>query len=83
MSNKVFRLVLLKEDVDTILIITAITCSMLESPSTYDNDEMKKVVSKSNFLEPTIKHWRKETIFWHRVESNLVRRGQNTKEKYP
>ena len=56
MSNKVFRLVLLKEDVDTILIITAITCSMLESPSTYDNDEMKKVVSKSNFLEPTIKH---------------------------
>ena len=37
-------------------MITAISCSMFESPSTSDYDEMNKGVSKSTYLEPTIKN---------------------------
>ena len=45
---------LFKQDVDNKLMINAGTFSMLESPQTYDYDEMENSVSKSNCLEPTI-----------------------------
>ena len=65
------------------LVIHAITCSMLESPSTSDYGEMDNGVSKSNFLEPTIKHFIKETSLCHGEARNVVRRGQNIREKIP
>ena len=37
---------LLKQNVDEKLMMNEITCSMLESPSTYDNDEMNTDVYK-------------------------------------
>ena len=37
-------------------MISAITGSILDSPHTSDNDEMKKRDSKSTCFEPTIKH---------------------------
>ena len=45
---------LLKQNVDLKLIITAMTCSMLESSSTYDYDEINTDVSRSTCLEPTL-----------------------------
>ena len=42
-------------------MLNAIIWSMLESPSISDYDEMKNGVSKSTFLEPTIKDLMKET----------------------
>ena len=47
------KLVLKK--IDPKLTIKAITCSMLESPSTSDYDEIENGVSKSTVLEPMIK----------------------------
>ena len=37
-------------------MITEINCSVLESPSTSDDDGMNTGVSKSTSLEPTINH---------------------------
>ena len=59
------------------MMINAITCSMLESPSTSDDDEMKNGASKSTCLEPTIKHLMRETRLCRRAARNLVRRGHN------
>ena len=50
---------------------------MLESPSTYDYNEMENGVSKSKVLEPTIKHLMKETSLGSQASRNLVRREQN------
>ena len=46
----------LKQDVDNKLIINVITCSILESLSTYDYAEMDKGALKLTCLERTIKH---------------------------
>ena len=54
-----------------------ITCSVLDYPSTSDDDEMLNVASKSTLLKHRIKHLRKETRLCCREASNLVRRGQN------
>ena len=53
----------LKQDIDKKLWINGITCSMLESPSTYENDDMGNGVSKSTVLEHTIKNLIKEKAF--------------------
>ena len=57
-------------------MITAIICSMLESPSTSDSDEMTTGVSKSTCLEPRIKHLMKEKRIFSRAANKLVRRGE-------
>ena len=54
---------------------------MLESPSTYENDEMGNGVSKSTVLEPTIKNLTKETRLCHREARNLARRGKNMRSE--
>ena len=67
----------LKKCVDDKLMINAINCSMLESPSTSDNDyEMGNSVYKPEVLEPTIKKLTKETSLCRRESQNLVRRGK-------
>ena len=71
----------LKQDVDKKLIINAITCSMLEYPSTSDYYEMENCVSKSTVLEPTTKHLIKETSLFRMAAQNLVSRGQNIGSK--
>ena len=43
-----------KQTFDQKLNINSITCSMLESPSTSDDDDMENSSSKSTVLEPTI-----------------------------
>ena len=43
----------LEKKIDQKLMMTAITCSMLESPSTSNYDEMDNGISKSIVLEPT------------------------------
>ena len=53
--------VLLKQNVDKEMIITSITCLILESASTSDYYKINRGVSKSTRLEPTIKHLMKET----------------------
>ena len=58
-------------------MITAINCSMLDSTSTFDNDETNTGVSKSAHLEITSKQLLRETILCCRAEWNLVSRGQN------
>ena len=62
-------------------MITAITCSMLESQSTSDYNKMNTCVSKSSRLDPAIKHPLKERRFCCRVSLNLVRRGGNIREQ--
>ena len=52
---------------------------MLKSPPTSDYDEKENGVSKSTFLEPTIKHLTKETSLGSSAAQNLVRRGKNIK----
>ena len=47
MSNEVFRPFLLKQSVDGITMITAITCSILDSPSTSDDIGVNTGTSKS------------------------------------
>ena len=47
---------LLKQDVDNKLTINSITFSMLEYPSTSDDDDMDNGVYKWTILEPTIKN---------------------------
>ena len=67
----------LKQDVDRNSMINAIICSMLESPPTYDGNEMRNGVYKSTHLEPTIKYLIKETRFCRTAACNLVRRVHN------
>ena len=62
-------------------MITAITCSMLESPYISDDDEINTGVSKSTCLESTIKHLIKEARLSCRVSRNLLRRRHITGEK--
>ena len=47
---------------------------MLESPPTYNYDDMYNGVSKRTVLELTIKHLMKETSLGRREAQNLVRR---------
>ena len=49
----------LKQNIDHKLMINFINCSILESPYTYDYDDMKNGVSKSTVLETTIRHLKK------------------------
>ena len=77
MLNEFSRKVCFEKYFDQKLMINVIACSMLESPYTSDYDEMGNVDSKPTVLEPTIKHWMKETILGCRAAHNLVRRGQN------
>ena len=51
---------LLEKNVDK-LMITAINCSMLESPSTSDDEELSTGYYKSTHLEDTMKHLAKKT----------------------
>ena len=51
-----FYKLLLKQEVDKKSMIDIINCSMLESLSTSDDNEMENGVSKSTALEPTIKY---------------------------
>ena len=53
-----------KQDAEKKLMINVITCSMLDSPSTSDDNDMNTGVSKSTSLEPTIKKWTKEKNSW-------------------
>ena len=62
--------------------ITAINLSMLEYPSTYDDDEMNTGYFKSTHFESKIKNLAKETRFGQRSTRNLVSRGQNIRLKY-
>ena len=64
-------------------MITAITWSILESPSTSDYDEMENGVSKSTMLEPTIKHLTKETSLGSSAAHNLVVREKNKSINIP
>ena len=54
-------IVVLKQNFDTEMIITSITCLILESSSTSDYYKTNKGVYESTRLEPTIKHLMKET----------------------
>ena len=63
------------------MMTNAITCSILDSPSTSDDDDMNKGDSKSTRFEPTIKHLFMETRLDHRSERNLVMRGYNIRVK--
>ena len=58
-------------------MITTINCSMLESTFNYDGNGMNTGVSKSTWLEPTIKNFTKETIIFRREARNLLWRGYN------
>ena len=62
------------------LMIPAITCSMLESPSTSD-DGMNIDISKSTRLEPTTKHLTRGKRLCRRAARNLVRKGNNLRVK--
>ena len=79
----------MRQNFDNKQMINAITCSMLESPSTSDYNDMDNDVSKSKVLEPMIKHLMKETGLGCRAALNLVRRGKNIRsdislmEKFP
>ena len=77
MSNEVSRQVSIEKNYYHKLMINATTCSILESPSTYDYDEMYNGVYKSTVLEPTIKRLVKETSHGRRAARNLVSRVQN------
>ena len=59
--------------------MNAINCSVLESPSTSDDDEMNNGVFKSTLLEPTIKLLLKETRLCRRTARNFLIRGHNIK----
>ena len=67
----------LKQDVDNKLMINDITCSMLEYPSTSDDDDMENGVFKPTVLELKIQHLTKETNLFHKAAHYLVRRGRN------
>ena len=73
----------LEKNVDKNLVITAITCSILESLFTSDDYEINISIYKSTSLEPTIKHLMRETRLCRRAARNLVRRGHNIREKIP
>ena len=60
-----------------------ITCSMLESTSTFDYDKIDNGVSKSTVLEPTMKNLTKETNLGCVAAQILVSRGQNKREEIP
>ena len=62
-------------------MITAITCSMLESLSTSDDDQMNTCDYISTLLEPKTKHLMKETLLDHRPARPFVRRGHNIRVK--
>ena len=62
-------------------MIIAITCSILESSSNSDDDEMNTGVSKSTHFEPIIKQLTKEIGIFCREAHTLVRRGHNTRSK--
>ena len=64
-------------------MINAITCSMLESSSTSDDDEMNTGVYKSINSKPALKLFMKETRLGHRAACNLVNRVYNIRAKYP
>ena len=57
-------------------MINIITCSMLDPPSNSDHNYMDNGVSKSTFLEFTIKHLMEETSLWPRAARNLASRGK-------
>ena len=67
----------LRQKSDHKSMINVNTCSMLESPHTYDYDDMENFVSESIVLEYIIKRLMKETSLGQGVVQNLVRRGQN------
>ena len=56
MSNGVYRQGSIETFFYQKLMMNAISGSMLESTSTFDNDNMENGASKSTVLEPTIKH---------------------------
>ena len=63
------------------MTITAITCSMLESPPTSDYDKINTGAPKSIHFETIIKHLTKETRLGQRSARNLERRGHNIRVK--
>ena len=67
----------LKQTIGQKLMINAIGCSILGSPSTTYYDEMYNGVYKSTVLESTVKHLMKETIVGCMAVRNLVRIGGN------
>ena len=64
-------------------MITAINCSILESPSNSDDDDMNTCVYKSTNSGSTIKCLMKETRVGRRVARNLVGRGHSLRAKIP
>ena len=62
---------------------TEITCSMLESTSTSDNDEMNTYVYRLPCLKPEINYLMKETRLFDRSLCKLVKRGKNIRAKIP
>ena len=63
------------------MIITTINCSIFETSTTSNDDEINTSASKPTHFEITIKQLRKETRLGRRSELNLVGRGHNMREK--
>ena len=57
------------------MMITEITCSILESQCTSDDDGVNADSSKPTRFEPTIKHSLRERRLDRRIAHNLVMRG--------
>ena len=74
MCQMIFLDNFLLKNVNKKLMISAITCSMLEYPSNSNHDDMNTGVSKSTLLGSTIKHVTKEKIICRRAARNLVSR---------
>ena len=64
------------------MMITAINCSILDSTSTYDNDEMNIRAYKPTRFEPTVANLIKETRLACSSAQNLVKRGYNIRVEY-
>ena len=69
----------LKQNLDNKLMISEITWSMLEYPSTSDYDDMVDVVSKSTLLEPTIKNQIKN--YWSSGSTQFGKEKKKYKSK--
>ena len=64
------------------MMITAINCSILDSTSTYDYDEMNIRAYKPTCFEPTVEKLMKKTRHACMSAQNLVNRGHNIRVEY-
>ena len=71
----------MKQNGDEKIVITEITCSILNFPSTSDYCNVNTGDYKSTHVVPTIKHLTKEKILDRRSAQKLVMRGHNIRLK--